>query len=221
MSTVLTPKFRASYVHVFKPRAIKPGDKAKFSLTACYDQDAVDGDASSTPAGSISVKEMKKIALDAAFEKFGNTDEVKKRIKSGKIRMPFITPEEDEVGTTYPEGTVLVMRYGTPDDSTKPGVVDRYAGKDGRAATIEDPADFYSGCYARASVGVYAYDRPDSKGVTFMLNNVQKLGDGEPLAGGPRSATSDFAALDTSIPSPDGSSVGSDEDEDPMGLGSL
>ena len=216
MSTVLTPKFRASYVHVFKARAIKAGDKAKFSITACYDQDAVDGTAEEIP-GSLTLQALKKVALDAAFEKFGNTDEVKKRIKSGKIKMPFITPEEDEVGSKYPEGTALVMRYGTSDDSTKPGVVDRFPDKTGKAATITEMADFYSGCYARASVGVYAYDRPDSKGVTFMLNNVQKLGDGEPLAGGPRAAADEFAAIETAVPSP--SNDGGDED--PMGLGSL
>lgn len=42
----------------------------------------------------------------------------------------------------------------------------------------------------------FAYDMPTSKGVSFALNNVQKLGDGKRLDGRV-AATDDFEALES------------------------
>lgn len=55
--------------------------------------------------------------------------------------------------------------------------------------TIED--DVYSGMYAKISVTAFPYDK-GSKGVSFSLNNVLKLRDGERLSGA-ASAEDDFA----------------------------
>jgi len=55
-----------------------------------------------------------------------------------------------------------------------------------------DPSEFYSGCYGRASITLYAYDTSGSKGIAAGLNNVQKLEDGNKL-GGATSAAADFA----------------------------
>ena len=68
----------------------------------------------------------------------------------------------------------------------KPGVVDADMN------AIIDAGEFYSGCYGRASVTLYAYNSNGSKGIACGLNNVQKLEDGEKL-GGSSSAASDFA----------------------------
>ena len=43
--------------------------------------------------------------------------------------------------------------------------------------------EFYSGCYGRASINFYAFN-VSSKGIAAGLNNLQKLEDGEMLAGG-------------------------------------
>lgn len=219
--SILTPKFRSSYANVFTPRGSKSEpDKKKFSITALFSADA------EVPRGSISIKEMKKVALAAVYEKWGDTDDTRRKIKAGKIRMPFIEGDRlqsDIDDGKVPKGTVLMMRFNSSATS-RPGVVDRYRGPDGKAMVLEDEEQFYSGCYARADVKPYVYDRDDGKGVTFVLNNVQKLGEGERLAGR-RPASEAFAETDFDDTPPEMGGVKSKsateetDDDDPMGLG--
>lgn len=72
----------------------------------------------------------------------------------------------------------------------KPGVVDANLNE------IIDPAEFYSGCYGRASITFYAYNVNGNKGIACGLQNLQKLKDGEPLGGSRASAASDFGDFD-------------------------
>jgi len=73
----------------------------------------------------------------------------------------------------------------TARSNAKPGVV----GED--AEPLLDQEDFYSGCTARADIWLYAFEKAGNKGVAAILNNAQKLGDGERLAGR-RSASDAF-----------------------------
>jgi len=72
----------------------------------------------------------------------------------------------------------------------KPGVVDAQKNE------ILDKKEVYSGCYGRASLVPSAYNVDGNKGIKFYLNNVQKLGDGEPLGGAVSRAEDDFTAVD-------------------------
>ena len=56
---------------------------------------------------------------------------------------------------------------------------------------IVQPTEIYSGMYARVSIRFFAYFSNGKKGIGCGLGNVQKLADGEPLAGR-MSAESDF-----------------------------
>ena len=56
---------------------------------------------------------------------------------------------------------------------------------------ILDPAEVYSGCYARVCINAYGYSRSGKRGVSFRLMSVQKLADGEPL-GGTMGSANDF-----------------------------
>lgn len=74
--------------------------------------------------------------------------------------------------------------YCTLKTYNPPGVVQYVPG--GKSTDISE-ADgntdlIYAGITARATIGVFAYDEP-SKGVSFWLNNLQKLKDGERLDG--------------------------------------
>ena len=207
--SLTTPKFRLSYPHLFTPRAIKPGDPAKFQMTALFDENP------EVPKGSCTINDLKKAALAAALEKWGDTEATRKKIKSGAIKMPFIVPTEEQIEEgKYPEGTVLVLRCNSPEKSP-PGVVDRFRGPDGKAVPITDADVIYAGCYARASVRAFAYDRPDAKGVTFALNNVQKLGEGERFDGR-RKAADEFEALDDTPPVDGGAADAMGLDDDPL-----
>lgn len=72
----------------------------------------------------------------------------------------------------------------------RPGVVDRH--KD----PITDERDIYSGCYARVSLTAYAFKTDQNKGITFGLENVQKLRNGDPLGGHQSSPDDDFDEVD-------------------------
>jgi hypothetical protein len=72
-----------------------------------------------------------------------------------------------------------------------PGVVDSKLNK------ILDPGEIYSGVWANVNVTVKAYSQPN-KGVTLYLNHVQKVKDGEPIAGGPK-ATDVFEELEIDV----------------------
>lgn len=65
----------------------------------------------------------------------------------------------------------------TASSKQKPRVVDT------NLQDIIDPTSIYSGMYARASVRFFPYFNSGNKGIGCGLNNVQKLGDGEPLGG--------------------------------------
>ena len=188
MSKVLTPVFRASFANVFEARKAPGADKAKYSLTALYTDDP------EVLPGCATVEQMKKLAVEVALEKFGNTDKTKAAIKAGKIRMPFLTPDEGK----YPDEFVLEMRYNC-DERFPPQVVDRIKGADGKPIPLTDKDEFYSGCWAIASVRAFAYDTAGNKGVTFALNNVMKIRDDERLDNR-SSAAQDFADFAKAAP---------------------
>ena len=48
---------------------------------------------------------------------------------------------------------------------------------------ILDESEIYSGCYGKVSLRAFAYDQKGNKGVSFGLQNVQKVRDGESLGG--------------------------------------
>jgi hypothetical protein len=74
----------------------------------------------------------------------------------------------------------------------QPGLVDASLQR------IISEQDFYSGCYARATITAYGYDKAGNVGVAFGLQNVQKLRDGEAFSGR-TAAENDFDAVDESF----------------------
>ncbi len=86
--------------------------------------------------------------------------------------------------------------FASANSLYQPGVVDE------TRQPIINPNDFYAGCYAVASVNAFCYDTAGNVGVSFGLQNIMKVNDGEPLAGG-ESAEAAFE----SIHLPDGEDV--------------
>lgn len=164
---VVTGKVRFSFVHVFTPgKSMDEGKAGKYSV-------------------SVIVPKSDKATIDklnAAFEKVKNGNaavfggSVPKMVKGG-LRDGDL--EKDD--PAY-KGAM----FFNASSAQKPGVVDADMNP------IIDPEEFYSGCFGRVSVNLYAYNANGSKGVAFGLNNVQKLEDGEKLGGG-TSAAEDFA----------------------------
>lgn len=130
------------------------------------------------------ISALRAAVAEAAKEKFGN--------KPGKLKDPFREADELETPPKGYRGGV----YITAKSKTKPGIVD------GDLNVILDQSDFYPGCVCRASVTPWAFDKKGTKGVTFLLNNIQKIKDGTRLDG-KKSAEEEFAGID-------------DEDGDPL-----
>ena len=95
-------------------------------------------------------------------------------------------------GNKTPKGVALPVLDGDESDrAEREGYwyINGKAGKykaplvDREKDEITDPEEFYAGCWARAVITFYTYDRKDigKKGVSVGIRSVQKLRDDEPL----------------------------------------
>lgn len=167
---VKTGEFRVSFPAVFTPKeSLTPGQPAKFTLTMLF------------PVAAIEAINAMKAAAAAACEKKWGADRAK---WPRPMRSPFGNGEEKDYDGY--KGHV----YINATSAQKPGIVDA------ALQPITDETKFYAGCYARATVVAYAYDKAGNRGVAFSLHNVQKLRDGAPF-GSRRAAGDDFEALAT------------------------
>ena len=161
----VTGKVRFSYAHVFQP-AETPNGTMKYSVSILIPKTDKD-----TIARFNKAFEDAKTANASVW---GGT--VPKMLKGG---LRDGDAEKDDA-------TYAGHYFINANSNEKPGVVDADLNP------ILDPSEFYSGCYGRASITLYAYDTSGSKGIAAGLNNVQKLEDGNKL-GGATSAAADFA----------------------------
>lgn len=165
--TIMTPKFRVSFPEVFEAKAFQGGTPT-YSLTMLFDAEA-----QKTPEFA----KMKALAKAAADARWGNK-------KPANLRSPFRDGTEKDL-QGFGEGIIFVRA----SSRQRPGLVDQKVQK------IIDQSEFYPGCYARATVSVYAYDNSGNRGVAFGLQNIQKLADGENFTGRTE-AENDFTAVE-------------------------
>ena len=117
-------------------------------------------------------------AKDFTFSTIHDGDELNEiREEEGK------TPRPEYVGRM-----VMSVRTG---EKFPPKIVDR------RLREIrEEDGEIYSGVIARLSLSAFPYGSLAKGGISFGLNNVQKLRDGDRLGGGGGSVAGDFDELD-------------------------
>jgi hypothetical protein len=174
---VTTPKFRVGYHSVFNGQVNDQG-KRKFDLTMVFE-----------PGQDLSA--LEKAVKEAIAEEWG--EKPPKNIKT-----PFKRhTDEGEDGERYCDK--MPDLYTDDEDAVfvrgstynPPGIIDRE-----RNYIMED-SDFYSGCYARATVVAATYElQSGKKGVTLYVNNIQKLDEGDAIGGVRTKAEDDFEALD-------------------------
>lgn len=166
---VITGLVRFSYAQVFTPKAMNDGDDPKYSVSILI------------PKTDTTTLEKISRAIEAAkaagMAKIG---------KNGKIPAGIKLPLRD--GDTEREDDEAYAGHYFINASSRraPGIIDKDRNP------ILDDSEFYSGCYGRASINFYAFNSNGNKGIAVGLNNLQKLKDGERLAGG-ASAEEDFA----------------------------
>lgn len=152
---------RASYVNVFKPRPPPPGQTGdpKYGLSILIPK----ADKAQVKAVRSAIEEIAKGAWGPSAPKL---------IEGGKIKSIFRDGDLEEGKQGY-----AGHYFFNATASRKPGVVDK------NRQPVEDPEEFYSGCYVQASVTFYAYDAAGSKGVSAGLNNIRVIKKGERLDG--------------------------------------
>lgn len=171
-----TPKFRVSYPKVFKAEMNKLSKKEEYSIVALF------------PKGADMTK-LKAAAQKAIETKWG-TDQSK---WPKNLKTPFRDQAEKAKDVNgkqvLPDGHEAGAIFMNLKSAQKPGVVNS------NLDPIIEATEFYSGCYAIASVRPYAYDQAGNRGVAFGLVNLQKVGDGEPLGSRSR-PEDDFAPIE-------------------------
>lgn len=175
--SVNTPKFRVSYPNVFKPRKNELNGQDEYSVMALF------------PKGA-DLSTLKKAAEKAAIAKWG----ADQNEWPTNLRLPFRDQAEKAKKSAsgemmLPPGHEAGGIFMNLKTKQKPHVVDQ------NVQDILDQSEFYAGCWAIASVNAYAYDQKGNKGVSFGLNNIQKVADGDPLGGRTR-PEDDFKAVE-------------------------
>lgn len=143
---------------------------------------------------------MKAAAQAAAMEEF------KGEIPDG-FRSPFRKASSKkrtkDKTSYYPEeefpGYVLV----SVKSKNQPGVVGATIDPKTEKLVVLEAGDITGGDYGRVSVHPFAYSVKGNVGVSFWMNNVQKLRDGEPLGRGGARANDDFEPVSPAAASAD------------------
>jgi len=172
---IVTEEFLSSYAFVHEPRATDENQEPKYSIQLIFEK-----------TNTKAIKALIQVAANAASSKWG-TDVSKWPKMKYNIMTSDLELDEGELSGVekHLHGKIMLNAR----NKNKPGIV----GPD--AKPLMDPEDFYSGCMARASLGVFAYDNV-SKGVSFSLNNLMKTKDGNRLDGQTK-AEDDFNAFAT------------------------
>lgn len=170
MSTkIITPKATLSYPHLAEPQKAEDGKKPKYSCALVFE-----------PGTDLSA--MRAAAIEAGQAKFGNSFKVgtgpkqrtitfEEALDLGLFRSPFRTDAEAK---GYPEGSVFVnVRTETKPQCVRADV--------SRIADEDIKETLYPGCIVKASLNAFGYENSGNKGVSFGLNNIQKIADGERL----------------------------------------
>lgn len=170
---VVTNKVRLSYVHLFEPYSNNADQEPKYSCVILIPK-----------SDKVTLKKLQS-AIDAAAEAGKNSK------FGGKIPANLKTTlhDGDEEGDLERNPEYEGHYFMSVNSKTRPGIVDKDVNP------ILDSTEVYSGCYARVSINAFAYNTQGNRGVSFGLNHVQKIADGDYL-GGRSKAEDDFDAIE-------------------------
>lgn len=162
---------RLSYANLFEPKGFD-GSKPKYSVALLI------------PKDDVQTVEKIKTAMQAAYDKGAA-----KLRGSGRsvpamtdINLPLIDGDKKRTGDSAYTGCY----YINAKNEDQPKVF----GMDGNEVMSRN--EVYSGCYARAKISFYVYNRSGNRGIACSLLGVRKVADGTPL-GGSVCTADDFA----------------------------
>jgi hypothetical protein len=171
-SKLKTPKALLSYPHLHLPQASDDGKAPKYSACLIFTPEVL-----ADPTEKAFFDAMQAAALEAINAKWPG--KAQQLLQSEGFKKGF---RRDAEAKGYPAGSIYINVRSTQ----QPGIVFAYAGPDGKPARMTQEQikeHAYAGAIVRATVSPFAYDNSGNKGVSFGLNNLQKLGDGPRLDG--------------------------------------
>lgn len=184
MPNVVTPEGRVVWAQVFTPQkydANDPNSKLSYSVAMVFEK-------------GTDISKLTAAATQILTEKFG-ADQTKWPVP---MKTPFrrckerwkVVDGKQIIPPGYEDPDAIFMTFNA--DASKgppPGVVDENVNR------ILDQSKFYSGCYAFVDCGPFWYETKGNKGISFGLNNVQKIRDGERIGGGRPQPEASFKAV--------------------------
>lgn len=200
---IITPKFRLSYPHLHEPHAMQGSTKKQYSIVMLFDKEKkMVGKAPPDKEGVAVARTIQEAIRNAKIAEWGPDksewpDDIESPIRDGD------DPKfEDKEGYA---GHWAIKAISNEDQ--RPTVVDH------DMEPIEKAADIYPGCYARAFIYAYVWYFGGKKGVGFILDHVQKMGEGKSF-GGKKPVGAVFAPVELESDSDSDSS--DDDDELPV-----
>lgn len=158
---VITPEFRLAFPAIIEPKEDQSG-RMLYSVVMLFPK-----------SNKAELKALELLTQAAMAKKWPDASK-----RPQGLRSPF------RDGDTYTNQKTGELYDGFPghwfiraSSQYKPGLVDA------SLQPILNPSEIYGGCYCRAQVNAYAYDKAGNRGVSFGLLHVQKLRDGEAFSG--------------------------------------
>ena len=155
MSDFVTPTFRVSFPKVFTPSDDFKTGKLVYSIQMLFSKNGED------------IKPIKKAMLDCLIEELGSEERAMNTIKSPVFKNPINDGDKKEFPSHKEHWYINTISKFCP------GLVDQ------KRQPIIDEDQFYAGCYARAQLAPFYWERQGKKGVSFSLQHIQKVKDGE------------------------------------------
>ena len=164
----ITPVGKLNFVYIETPEEDENGKKW-YKVTIAWKKNRVE-----------ELKDLRRKAMLAAERKWGKGSVPKLQ--------PFLRDGDNPDHNSSDIEDLHGCYYFTAKSKDKPGIVNRM-GND------IDSLEVYSGCEARVSIIMGAYDNKGKKGVWIRMQNIQKAKDGERIGGKPK-ASKQFGKLD-------------------------
>lgn len=159
-----TGTVRFSFCHIWQPQVPQSGGEAKYSLTILIPK-------TDTATLNIFQHEMEMVKQQGISGVWGGN--MPPIVKSPLYDGDGVRPSGEPFGEEC-RGHMVI----TASSKTAPAVVDV------NLQPIINPSEVYSGCYGRVNLNFFAYNQAGNKGLGCGLNCIQKIEDGESLAGG-------------------------------------
>lgn len=168
---LITPNAILSYPHLHQPQPAKAGQKPKYSAALIFTPAEL-----ATPDGAAKFKALQDAAVAVGVEKWGK-EKFESYLKGENFKKGFRRDAKEG----YPEGSVYInvrteqqpgMVYSWPEAGSNPP-------KPAKIPLEKVREELYPGARVRASVVAFAFDTDGNRGISFALNNIQKIGDGE------------------------------------------